>query len=88
MIPAEAPHGAWRDEYDYVSFEWLDGLMTGAVDFAAPNKLGTYDFRIYDLSSGGGGLGSAGAAGGAGLPNAGTAGSPAAGNGGTAGVGG
>lgn len=49
IIPSEIPHGSEErnDEFD-LTYQHLSGKSSGVLDFVAPSKPGSYDFRLND----------------------------------------
>jgi len=47
LIPSSVPHGkaSVNDEHD-VAYHYLSGMTSGAFEFEAPEKPGSYDFRM------------------------------------------
>lgn len=54
IIPSEIPHGseATNDEHD-VDYKYIGDKTTGTLSFLAPEKAGSYDFRMNDSDSNG-----------------------------------
>jgi outer membrane protein OmpA-like peptidoglycan-associated protein len=54
VIPSEIPHGseATNDQHD-VDYQYIGDKTTGTLTFAAPEKAGSYDFRLNDSDSNG-----------------------------------
>jgi putative hemolysin len=54
IIPSDVPHGseATNDEYD-LDYQWLSGQVSGMLTFVAPERAGSYDFRIHDTEDDG-----------------------------------
>ena len=54
IIPSDIPHGSetTNDQHD-ISYQYLNGMTSGAMMFTAPTTPGTYDFRMHDTDSGG-----------------------------------
>ncbi len=54
IIPSSVPHGdeATNDNYD-LTYQYLKGMTSGTLTFAAPAVAGSYDFRMHDTDDGG-----------------------------------
>ena len=54
IIPTNVPHGdeAQNDTYD-LTYQYLNGMTSGTMTFAAPLLPGSYDFRMNDSDSNG-----------------------------------
>ncbi len=54
IIPSNVPHGseAENDKYD-LAYQYLKGLTSGVLTFAAPDTPGSYDFRMHDTDADG-----------------------------------
>ena len=54
MLPADAPHGSETeaDQFD-LSYEYLQGSVSGTLNFYAPDEPGVYEFRMYDTDKNG-----------------------------------
>lgn len=54
MIPSKIPHGdeAKNDQHD-LTYMYLNKKTSGSFTFTAPNKKGSFDFRMNDSDSGG-----------------------------------
>jgi hypothetical protein len=54
IIPSDVPHGteAQNDTYD-LTYQYLNGMASGTIVFAAPVLPGSYDFRMNDTDSNG-----------------------------------
>jgi len=54
VIPSDVPHGdeSVNDQHD-ISYQYLDGMTSGALTFTAPDTIGSYDFRMNDNDSDG-----------------------------------
>jgi hypothetical protein len=54
IIPADVPHGSEseNDEHD-VAYQYLNKRTSGLLIFKAPEKAGSYDFRMHDTDKDG-----------------------------------
>jgi hypothetical protein len=54
VIPSSVPHGseATNDQND-ISYQYLNGMTSGTLTFAAPTTPGTYDLRMNSADTGG-----------------------------------
>lgn len=54
IIPSHIAHGdeALNDQYD-ISYQYLKGLTSGTMTFAAPSIPGSYDMRMHDTDNSG-----------------------------------
>ncbi len=54
IIPSSAPHGseAQNDGVD-ISYQYLEKRTSGTLTFTAPDKQGSYDFRMHDTDNNG-----------------------------------
>lgn len=54
IIPSSVPHGseAENDQHD-IAYQYLRGLTSGTLTFAAPDTPGSYDLRMHDTDSDG-----------------------------------
>jgi len=54
LVPSDVPHGeeAVNDKHD-LAYRYLRGKTSGSVEFTAPDKPGSYDFRLNDTDSNG-----------------------------------
>jgi hypothetical protein len=54
IIPSDIPHGdeTQNDEHD-VAYVYLEKQTSGVLNFFAPGKPGTYDFRMHDTDDNG-----------------------------------
>jgi hypothetical protein len=54
IIPSDVPHGdeSKNDQHD-ISYKYIDKKTSGTMVFKAPEKPGSYDFRMHDTDSGG-----------------------------------
>ncbi|MCI0605012.1 hypothetical protein L0156_18660 [bacterium] len=60
VIPSNVPHGKSdvNDQHD-VDYQYVEGKKSASLKFHAPEKAGSYDFRLHDADSGGTEIGSA-----------------------------
>lgn len=54
IVPSDIPHGSEKrnDRFD-ITYKYLSGKSRGTLDFVAPSKPGTYDFRLHDTDDNG-----------------------------------
>jgi hypothetical protein len=54
IIPSDVPHGSEdrNDQFD-VAYQYLKGRQSGTLQFTAPTKPGSYDFRLNDTDNNG-----------------------------------
>ena len=54
IIPSHVPHGdeATNDQYD-LTYQYLKGMTSGTMVFAAPDIPGSYDVRMHDTDDNG-----------------------------------
>jgi hypothetical protein len=54
IIPSGVPHGdeATNDAYD-LTYQYLNGMMSGTLVFIAPTVPGSYDLRMHDTDQNG-----------------------------------
>jgi hypothetical protein len=54
IIPSDIPHGSesQNDEHD-LTYVYLEKQTSGVLNFFAPGKPGTYDFRMHDTDDNG-----------------------------------
>lgn len=54
IIPSDIPHGneSRNDQFD-IAYKYLNGKQQGSLDFVAPSKAGSYDFRLNDTDNDG-----------------------------------
>ncbi len=54
IIPSSVGHGSEseNDKHD-IAYQYLDGKVAGVLTFTAPDKAGSYDFRMHDTDSDG-----------------------------------
>ncbi len=54
IIPSNVPHGdeAQNDTYD-LTYQYLNGMVSGTLAFTAPSTPGSYDVRMHDTDNNG-----------------------------------